>query len=119
VGWMLMSTLSDDKLDNIIRRANIATEKASDRVKVPEMIDRIRDVREKGYCSVENIPFLSGATIAVLLPVTIQNQPVAIGLGGAAERIRVNHDRYLAILQRAVKAMRPDDPFEQPIDIEF
>lgn len=119
VGWMLMSTLSDDKLDNIIRRANIATEKASDRVKVSEMIERIRDIREKGYCSTENIPYLGGATISVLLPVTIQNQPVAIGLGGAVERIRVNHDRYLAVLQRTVKLMRPSDPFDQPIDIEF
>lgn len=119
VGWVLMSTLPDDKLDNLIRRANIAAEKASDRVQVPEMIDRIRDIREKGYCSTENIPYLGGATIAILLPVTIQNQPVALGLGGALERIRANHGRYLAILQQTVKFMRRDDPFEQPIEIEF
>jgi DNA-binding IclR family transcriptional regulator len=119
VGWTLMSTLSDDKIDNIVRRANIATPKSSDRVKIPDMMERIREIRQKGYCSAENIPFLGGGTICVLLPISIQNQPVVLGLGGAAERIRVNHDRYLAILQRAVKAMRPDDPFEQPIDIEF
>jgi DNA-binding IclR family transcriptional regulator len=119
VGWTLMSTLSDDKIDNIIRRANIATEKPTDRVKIPEMMERIREIRVKGYCSAENVPFLGGGTICVLLPVTIQNQPVVLGLGGAAERIRLNHDRYLAILQRAVKTMRPNDPFDQPIDIEF
>lgn len=119
VGWMLLSTLSDDKLDNTIRRANIATEKTSERVKIPEMVERVREIREKGYCSTENVPFLGGGTICVLLPVSIQNQPVVLGLGGAVERIRINHDRYLAILQRAVKSMRPNDPFEQPIDIEL
>jgi DNA-binding IclR family transcriptional regulator len=119
LGWLLMSTMPDDKIDNIIRRANIATPNAADRVKIPEMVKRIRDIRGKNHCSAENIPILGGATICVLLPVTIQNQPVVLGLGGAAERIRLNHGRYLAILQRAAKAVKSDDPFEQPIDIEF
>ncbi|MFH2016245.1 MAG: helix-turn-helix domain-containing protein [Pseudomonadota bacterium] len=119
VGWTLMSTLPDDKIDNIVRRANIATEKASDRVKVPDMMAKVREIREKGYCSAENVPFLGGGTICVLLPITIQGQPVVLGLGGAAERIRANHDRYLATLRRAVKSVQPNDPFEQPIDIEF
>jgi DNA-binding IclR family transcriptional regulator len=88
-------------------------------VKVPDMIKRVRQIRGKGYCSAENVPFLGGATICVLLPVAIQNQPVVLGLGGANERIRQNHDRYLAILQRAVRAIRPAHPFDEPIDIEF
>ena len=119
VGWMLISTLPDDKIDNIIRRANIATEKASDRVTVAAMMEHVRKIRKSGYCSAENVPFLGGGTICVLLPVLMQNQPVALGLGGAAERIRLNHDRYLAILRRAVKSVKPADPFDQPIDIEF
>ena len=119
LGWLLMSTMPDNKLDNIIRRANIATEKASERVKVADMLKRVRQIRGKGYCSAENVPFLGGGTICVLLPVTIQNQPVVLGLGGANERIRQNHDRYLAVLQRAARSMRPSHPFDEPIDIEF
>ncbi|RJG41238.1 transcriptional regulator [Mesorhizobium sp. DCY119] len=119
LGWLLMSTMPDDKIDNIVRRANIATEKTAERVKIPEMMEHIRQIRGKGYCSAENVPFLGGGTICVLLPVTIQNQPVVLGLGGAAERIRLNHDRYLAVLQRAVKSVKPNNPFDQPIDIEF
>ena len=119
VGWTLLSTLPDEKIDNIVRRANIATAKPSGRVGIPEMMRRIRDIRDKGYCYTENVPFLGGATLCMLLPITIQNQPVALGLGGATERIRLNHDRYLAALRRAAKSMRPSDPFDQPIDIEF
>jgi DNA-binding IclR family transcriptional regulator len=119
LGWLLMSTMPDNKLDNIIRRANIATEKPSDRVKIPDMIKRLKQIRGKGYASAENVPFPGGATICVLLPVTIHRQPVVLGLGGYNERIRENYQRYLAVLQRAAKSMRRNDPFDEPIDIEF
>lgn len=119
VGWTLMSTLPDDKIDNIVRRANIAADKPSARVKVSEIMERIREIREKGYGYTENVPFLGGGTICVLLPITIQNQPVALGLGGAVERIRQNRNRYLAVLQRAAKTVQIRDPFEQPVEIEI
>jgi len=119
VGWMLLSTLADDKIDNIVRRANIATSKASERVKIGDMMQRVAEIRQTGHCWTENVPFLGGGTICVLLPISIQNQPVVLGLGGAAERIRLNRDRYLAALQRAAKSVQPSDPFDQPIDIEF
>ena len=118
LGWLLMSTMSDEKVDNIIRRANIATPNASDRVKLPDMMARIRQIRGKGYCSAENIPIQGGATICVLLPVTIQNQPMVIGLGGAAERIRQNFNRYLTVLQRAAKSVKMDDHLDEQIEIE-
>jgi DNA-binding IclR family transcriptional regulator len=116
LGWLLMSTMSDEKVDNIVRRANIATPNASDRVKLPETMKRIRQIRGKGYCSAENVPILGGATICVLLPVTIQNQPVALGLGGAAERIKQNFSRYLGVLQQAAGSVKASDTPDQPID---
>jgi DNA-binding IclR family transcriptional regulator len=106
LGWLLMSTMPDEKVDNTIRRANIATANAADRVKLADMMRRIRQVRGKGYCSAENVPIPGGATICVLLPVTIQNQPVALGLGGAADRIKKNFDRYLNVLRQATKSIK-------------
>lgn len=115
VGWVLMSTLSDDKIDNIVRRANIAAEK-SERVTVSDIMERVREVRKNGgWCWTENVPFLGGGTIVVLLPITLQNQPVTLGLGGTAERIRQNRDRYLALLQRAARTVQPADPSEQSL----
>ncbi len=111
VGWLLMSTMPDDKIDNVIRRANIATSKAADRVKVADMMEKIRSIRQQGYCSVENIPFLGGGTICVCC----RDNPgttVVLGLGGALERIRQNHDRYLSVLQKAAKTVVPSDPFD-------
>ena len=118
VGWTLLSTIPDEKIDNIVRRANLATEK-SQRVSVEEILERVHEIREKGYCWAENVPFLGGGTICALLPIQIQGQPAVIGLGGAAERIRRNHDRYLAVLQRAIKSVRQSDPFAEPVNIDL
>ncbi len=118
VGWTLMSTMSDDRIDNIVRRANIASGKA-DRVSVTTMMERIQEIRKNGYGYVEDIPFLGGGTICVLLPMDIQNQSAVLGLGGARDRVRQNRDNYLKVLQRAVKSVRPNDPFDQPFDLEI
>jgi DNA-binding IclR family transcriptional regulator len=113
-----MSTMPDEKVDNIVRRANIATPNASDRVKLPEMMKRIHQARGNGYCSAENIPILGGATICVLLPATIQNHPVALGLGGAAERIKQNFSPYLNALQMAARTVKVSDTSDQPVDTD-
>lgn len=113
LGWLLMSTMPDEKVDSIVRRANIATPAASDRVKLPEMMKKIRQIRGKGFCSAGNVPLPGGATICVLLPVTIQNQPVALGLGGVAERIKQNFGRYLSVLQQAARTVKASDVSDQ------
>lgn len=117
VGWVLLSTLPDDKIDNIVRRTNIAIAKPAERVRIEKIMTEVEQIRAQGYGYTENLPFLGGATLCVLLPVTIQNQPVTLGLGGVAERVRANRENYLAALQRAAKSIHPADPFDMPIDI--
>ena len=87
------------------------------RVRIEKIMTEVEQIRAQGYGYTENLPFLGGATLCVLLPVTIQNQPVALGLGGVAERVRANRENYLAALQRAAKSIHPSDPFDMPIDI--
>lgn len=118
IGWTLMSPMTDEQIDNIVRRANIASEKSM-RVTVQSILEKVREIREKGYCFSQDVPFAGGATISMLLPVEIQKQPAVLFLGGAKERFLAHHARYLAVLQRAVKSVRPTDPFEEPIDIDL
>jgi len=118
VGWTLLSTMTDERIDNIVRRANLVTEKPK-RVKISDIMEKVNEIRQKGYCYAEHVPFLGGGTLCVLLPVTIRGQTAVLGLGGAVDRIRQNHDRYLAILRRAVKSLQPADPFDEPIEIKL
>ena len=107
VGWLLMSQMPNQTIDDIVRRTNIATKRPGESVKSAEIMERVRTIRRAGYGWAENIPFLGGATLCVLLPVTIHDRPVALGIGGALERMRQNRDRYLAVLKRAARAMKP------------
>jgi hypothetical protein len=51
-----------------------------------------------------------GATVCTLLPVTIHDQPVAFGLGGALERVRPLRQRYAALLRRAALSVPQRHP---------
>ena len=118
-GWVLLATLPDNKIENMVRRANIATAAPGERMKVAEIFAEVEKVRRQGYAYAENIPFEGGATLAVLLPVQVQDQPATLAIGGALDRFRKNFDRYLGALRSAVRLVTPDDDFETPVQIEL
>ncbi|MBD0413857.1 IclR family transcriptional regulator [Oryzicola mucosus] len=117
-GWVLLSTVSDEKIDNLVRRANIATPSAQ-RVKVRDMMEKITEVRTNGYAVAENVPLEGGRSLCALLPATMQGQPVVLGMGGIMDRMRKNHDRYLNALLSAVRSVKVRDDFDVPIQIEL
>ena len=117
-GWILLSTLPDDKLDNMVRRANIAAGAPTERVTVNEMRARIEAIRARGFAWAEHVPFQGGATLAVLLPGQVQNQPVTLALGGAADRVKQNVEKYLGALRAAVRSVKAEADFDTPIQIE-
>jgi DNA-binding IclR family transcriptional regulator len=118
-GWMLLTDMPADKVDNIVRRANIATPNPSERVQVRDIMEKLKEIRARGYAHAENVPFLGGGTLAVLLPVQIQGQPAVLALGGVAERVRTNFDRYLSALQSAAQSLAPTQEFDTPVRIEL
>lgn len=117
-GWVLLATVSDEKIDNLVRRANIATPNAQ-RVKVRDIMQKIAEIRTNGYAVAENVPLEGGRSLCALLPQTVQGQPVILGIGGIIDRMRKNHDRYLNALMTAVKSVKVRDEFDVPVNIEL
>lgn len=118
-GWVLLSAMPDDKIENMVRRANIATGTPSKHMSLADVSTEIAKVRKFGYAWAEGIPFQGGATLAVLLPVQIQGQPVTLAMGGVAERMKQNFDSYLKALLTAARSITPDDTFDAPVQIEL
>ena len=118
-GIMLLSTMPKEKVENTVRRANIATPEAEDRVKLADVMDQIAKIRTQGYGYVEDLPFEGGATLAMLVPVLVQGQPITLALGGVTERFRRHYDRYLAALRKAVKSIQSDPDFDNPVQIDL
>ena len=105
IGWTLMSTMSDGEIENIVRRARIAAGPSVPMPGVAEMVAAAARIRREKYAYGENVPFLGGAAIAVLLPVTVLDQPVVLCIGGPLERMRANRARHLALLRGAVRRL--------------
>lgn len=118
-GLVLLASLTPDKLENTVRRANIATADPADRVKLADVQDKIRTIREKRYGYIEDVPFEGGATLAMMVPVFIQGQPITLALGGVTDRFRRNFDPYLASLRKAVRSIQTDPDFDNPVQIEL
>lgn len=102
VGWLLMSTLKDHEVDNIIRRSNIVAGLSAS-ANLKEIVEHVRVARIRGYGYAENTPLMGGATLCVILPTLIQGQPVVLACGGIIERMRENKSRYLAVLKSSAR----------------
>lgn len=105
IGWTLMSTMTDGEIENIVRRARIAAGPSVPMPSVAEMVAAAARIRREKYAYGENVPFLGGAAIAVLLPVTVLDQPVVLCIGGPLERMRAGRVRHLALLRGAVRRL--------------
>ena len=103
LGWLLMSTHADDEVERLIRRANIAVASPDRRVPVAQMMETVAALRQSKVAYAEGVPLQGGATICVLLPVAVHDQPAVLGLGGALDRIRPMKARYTTLLKRAAQ----------------
>jgi DNA-binding IclR family transcriptional regulator len=104
VGWLVMSSLNDRETDFLVRRSNIALGRAAG-FNIDKTLECVRQTRTRKYGYAENMPLLGGATLGILLPLTVQGQPVALCIGGALERMRQNRTRYYSILQKLSKSL--------------
>ena len=99
-GWLLMAAHSDTEVERLVRRANIATESFPMRQPIDVMMQRVKNAREQGWATAENIPLIGGATICVTLPMTAQGRAVVLGMGGTIERIVPKKSEYLSLMQK-------------------
>lgn len=118
-GQVLLAALPAAKLENTVRRANIATPDRAKRADLQEVINITAKIRQLGYGYGEDMPFKGGATLATILPVLVQGQPVVLALGGISTRFHDNWDTYLDALRKAVRSIRTDPNFDQPVQIDL
>ena len=113
-GLVLIAALPPDKLENVVRRANIAAADPSERVKLEDVTATIADIRKRRYGYVENLPFEGGATLAVMLPVLVNGQPLVLAIGGALARFRKNYDAYLDALRTSAASVKAGEVVADP-----
>lgn len=104
IGWVLLSSYDDEKIELLVRRANIASSKEM-RVDLRAIMENIRLVRRNRYCWFEDVPVQGVGTMCVLLPGQLRNQPVAMSLGGPKERLYENRQFYLSAMNAMIEML--------------
>lgn len=85
-GLALMSKMSDEAIDRMCRYTNYY-QILDTRVDVQEVLDRVGQIRKSGFVLVRSGEHNELASIAMPLAKTIHNLPLALGVGGYADRI--------------------------------
>jgi len=110
VGWLLLTDRSDTEIENLVRRANIATPRKEDRVPLEIIAPQVADARSRKSLYMENMPLLGGATIGVVLPCRVQGRIAVLGMGGKIERMRPQRARHTALMRRLAQQLGADQP---------
>jgi len=102
-GYLLLSCLPKTKADRICRLINARESDPRRRLVLPKVADRLARIREHGYFYLRS-PYVRGeGSIAMLLPVLIAGRPVAVGIGGVADRMEPELNRIKSILQGVLR----------------
>lgn len=112
-GLMLLSRIDDTRIGQLIRRINNDGDQQSERIDLGQVLEKIHTIRRSGWCmSIGGVVPGAGA-VAMLLPTSIGETPLAIGISSVVSVIVQNCDSYLALMRGVIERHVTDDEGEQ------
>lgn len=104
-GRVLLSRKSDVEVQQLLWRIN-AEEEPHLRMQVSDLLKELDRIRQDGYAYTEGTVNPEVGVLAVELPTPPSQPPMALGIGGKVETLRRDRDRYLALLNDALRPYR-------------
>lgn len=105
-GLALMSKMNDRQIDKICRYTNYYELGDNNRVSVEETMAEIRWIRHTGYSYRANKPTPEVSSISFTLDEDLHGIPLAIGVGGLADRISRNKSHIVATMRDCIAAFK-------------
>ena len=99
IGRLLLSAETDDEIDLIVRRINIAEPAA--RLDLAELMDDIAAIRHQRHVFSRHLFTEGVGAIAVLAPGPWHGRRFALGLGAPVARLEADYEAHLARLRAA------------------
>ena len=84
-GYAILSMYSDEEIKKIIDRVNFESRSTSQPVKFRPLLERLADVRLKGYSFTTDLVSRGAGILAVPIRVGIGQPPIALGVAGISE----------------------------------
>jgi IclR family KDG regulon transcriptional repressor len=109
LGWLLLSARSDDMIDKLLRRINIEEEDRKLRIALPDLMERITEIRKLGYAFSKHTVTAGAGMIGMLLPLRRHGRILAIGVGGPVDRLEKKKKVILSQLRAGISRFVPED----------
>jgi len=112
VGKMLLSRKADVDVLHLLRRINADEIDPANRVDASKLLVELDCIRRQGYALTDGQVVPGRGVVAVALPTPPSQPPMAIGIGGPSEIMKVEYPRYLELLREALlpySVIRPED----------
>ena len=100
-GLAMMSRMSDGAIEKLCRYTTYY-EMGSERISVDGVMKSIRLIRQVGYCYLPNRPTPDVSSISIPLDYDLHGIPLAIGVGGLAERINPRKTEIVTIMREMI-----------------
>ena len=102
VGKMLLSRKADVDVLYLLRRINADESDPANLVNASNLLEELDVIRRQGYALTDGQVVPGRGAVAVALPTPPSQPPMAIGLGGPSEIMKVEYPRYLELLREAL-----------------
>ena len=106
-GRMLLTQMDDGTIRKLTRKYNLGTDEAS-RIDIEQLLAQVAADRERGYAVSRNQVTPHATLIAMLLPTTLSEKPLAIGVAGLSDRLIASEQRYLKAMMDAIESVAVD-----------
>jgi len=100
-GLAMMSRMSDRAIDKLCRYTNYY-EMGSERISTEAVMKEIAWIRHVGYCYLPNRPTPDVSSISIALDADLHGIPLAIGVGGLAERFNPRKAEIVRIMRELI-----------------
>ncbi|MGF3028083.1 IclR family transcriptional regulator [Methylobacterium aquaticum] len=104
LGWLLLSAHSNDRIEHFVRRINYETLDRSERVRLPDLMERINKVRADGYVFSRHTVVVGGGMIGILIPDAPDGRRLAMSVHAPVERLEEKQDLIVSELRAAFPA---------------
>lgn len=101
-GRAMMSRMSDRAIDKLVRYTNHYEIGEGRNVSYDEVIKDIAWIRHVGYCYRPNYPTPDVSSVSMALDADLHGIPLAIGVGGLADRISRNKSDILSTMRELI-----------------
>ncbi|MGF7161022.1 DNA-binding IclR family transcriptional regulator [Rhodoligotrophos appendicifer] len=106
LGWMFLSQMPLATAERLCKQINARLADKGQKTNINDIAERLKDISDKGYCYLPNLPLRAGGCISMMLPAINGSETFAVGVGGLVDRLNDQLGQILTVMRNAVSRLQ-------------